>query len=287
MKSPPFAYRLAEDVPQALDLYAQSTGDAVYLAGGHSVVPSLSLRLQAPALLIDISRIAALGGISVGQDGLRIGATTPHAALLDNALVAQHAPLLVEAAAHVAHPAIRNRATFGGNLVLADPASEFPAVVRALRAVLEIEGPQGPRRIAAEDFFLDLYTTALEPGEILQAVLIPPPAPGQVTAFAELARRHGDFAMVGAAVRLVPDAGAIASADIVFHSVGLTPVRAAAAELALIGRALDGAAIAEACAALPQDLEPGDDPVLPAATRLHLAGVLLGRLLRRLQGELA
>lgn len=287
MKSSPFAYRLAEDVPQALQLYAQYGGDAVYLAGGHSLVPSLSLRLQAPAMLIDISRIQALGGISVGPDGLRIGATTPHAALLENPLVAQHAPLLVEAAAQVAHPAIRNRATFGGNLVLADPASEFPAVVRALRAVLEVEGPQGSRRVGAEDFFLDLYATALEPGEILSAIVIPPPEPGQVTAFAELARRQGDFAMVGAAVRLVPGQDGIALADIVFHSVGLTPVRAGSAEASLTGRPLSEAGIAAACAALAQDLEPGDDPVLPANTRLHLARVLLGRLLRRLQGELA
>ncbi|WP_225028157.1 FAD binding domain-containing protein [Xinfangfangia pollutisoli] len=287
MKAPPFAYRLAEDLPQALDLYARSAGDAVYLAGGHSIVPSLSLRLQAPALLIDISRIAALAGVSLGPEGLRIGATTPHAVLLEDPLVATHAPLLAEAARHVAHPAIRNRATFGGNLVLADPASEFPAVVRALRAELEVEGPEGARQIAAEDFFLDLYTTALQPGEILRAVLIPPPAPGQLVAFAELARRQGDFAMVGAAVRLVPKAGVIGTADIVFHSVGLTPMRAVAAEAALIGQALDAATIAAACAAVAQDLQPGDDPVLPAATRLHLAGVLLGRLLRRVQGEWA
>lgn len=287
MKAPPFAYRLAEDIPQALDIYALSGGDAVYLAGGHSIVPSLSLRLQAPAMLIDISRIAALGGVSLGPDGLRIGATTPHAVLLEDPLVAAHAPLLAEAARHVAHPAIRNRATIGGNLVLADPASEFPAVVRALRAVLEVEGPGGVHLIPADDFFLDLYTTALEPGEILRAILVPPPEQGQVTAFAELARRHGDFAMVGAAVRLVPGAGGIGAADIVFHSVGLTPMRAVAAEAALVGQALDGASVAAACAAVAQDLAPGDDPALPAATRLHLAGVLLGRLLRRLQGEWA
>lgn len=265
-----------------MDWYAQAAGEAVYLAGGHSVVPSLALRLQAPALLIDISRLSDLADISVGPRGLRIGAMTRHADVLSHPLIAGHAPLLAEAAKFVAHPAIRNRATFGGNLALADPASEFPAVVRCLRAVLDVVGPTGAREIAAEDFFVDLYSTALEPGEILRSVLIPPPLPGTRFAFDELARRHGDFAMVGVAVRLVEAEGRIAQADICFLAMGTTPVRAKGAEAALVGAVLDETAIMTAQAALTDDLVPSDDPALPAATRMHLARVLLGRILRRL-----
>jgi len=282
MKAPPFSYRLASDASQAMELYALSEGDAVYLAGGHSIVPSLALRLQAPSMLIDISRIDELFGISVSEDCLRIGAMTTHADLLDSPLVRQNAPLLVEAAAHVAHPAIRNRATLGGNLVLADPASEFPAVIRCLGAVIEVLGPHGMRDVPADEFFVDLYTTALEPGEILRAVRIQAPVSGESSAFLELSRRHGDFAMVGAAVRIVFGASAVERADIVFHSVANAPVRAVAAEAVLRGRVLQGSLISEACAALASDLAPTDDPVLPGATRLHLARVVLGRLLHRL-----
>lgn len=282
MKPPSFGYQLAESLPQALELYAQATDDVLWLAGGHSIVPSLALRLQAPGLLIDISRLPELSGIAVSDEGLRIGAMTRHAEILSNPLVLTHAPMLAEAAQFVAHPAIRNRASFGGNLALADPASEFPAVVRCLGGVFDIVGPDGARDVAAEDFFLDLYTTAIEPGEILRSILIPSPAPGTLTAFDELTRRHGDYAMVGAAVRLIPDGDRIGSAGICFHSVGATPVRAASAEAVLQGQALDTRAIAAARDALMQDLDPADEPILPGTIRLHLAQVLLGRILARL-----
>ncbi len=282
MKPPPFGYRLAESIPQALDWYAEFDGEATWLAGGHSIVPALALRLQAPAMLIDISRLTELAGITLTPAGLRIGATTTHAQILSHPLVRAHAPMLAQAAHFVAHPAIRNRATFGGNMALADPASEFPAVARCLGASFEIIGPEGERLVPAEDFFLDLFTTAIEPGEILRAILIPPQPPGTLMRFDELARRHGDFAMVGAAVRLHPEDGVIAGANLCFHSVGPVPMRAPAAEAALTGQPLADAAIRAAQAALAQDLEPADDASLSGAARLHLAGVLLGRILRDL-----
>ncbi|MFD1952284.1 FAD binding domain-containing protein [Sphingomonas arantia] len=282
MKPPSFGYQLAQDLPDAFAHYAAATDDVLWLAGGHSIVPSLALRLQAPGLLIDISRLPELAGITVSDDGLRIGATTRHAELLSNPLVAEHAPMLAQAAHFVAHPAIRNHATFGGNLALADPASEFPAVVRCLGGMFDIVGPDGERTVAAEDFFLDLYTTAIEPGEILRSILIPPAPPGTLTAFDELARRHGDYAMVGAAVRLVMDDGLIGQAGLCFHSVGATPIRAENAEAALVGHPLDDATITAARDALAQDLDPADEPTMPGATRLHLAEVLLGRILSRL-----
>lgn len=285
MKPPPFGYRAAATLDEAFDLYGCYEGEAIWLAGGHSVVPSLALRLQAPAALIDISRLPELTGISVSPAGLRIGALTRHAEILSSPLVATHAPMLAQAAGFVAHPAIRNHATFGGNLALADPASEFPAVIRCLGATFDIAGPEGSREVAAEDFFLDLYTTALEPGEILRSVLIPPLPQGAVTGFEEISRRHGDFAMAGAAVRLVSGGRKIEEACICFHSVGVTPVRAFAAERTLSGMTLDATAIRAAQAALPEDLDPPDDPAMPAATRLHLARVVLGRILHRLGGE--
>jgi carbon-monoxide dehydrogenase medium subunit len=282
MKPPSFGYQLAESLSQAFDFYNESADEVLWLAGGHSIVPSLALRLQAPGLLIDISRLPELAGITVSIEGLRIGAMTRHAEILSSPLVAAHAPMLAEAAHFVAHPAIRNHATFGGNLALADPASEFPAVVRSLGGVFDIVGPTGARDVAADEFFLDLYTTAIEPGEILRSVLIPPSAPGTLTAFDELARRHGDYAMVGAAVQIVCESNVIERASICFHSVGATPVRAACTEAMLIGQLLDEPAIVAAREALARDLDPSDEPTLPGTMRLHLAQVLLGRILTRL-----
>lgn len=281
MKSPAFDYLRVETVEDALAAFQSEEGDALYLAGGHSVVPSLTLRLQAPALLIDISAIPALAGISRQDGWLRIGAMTRHVEVLKDPLIGTHAPLLQAAAPHVAHQAIRNRGTLGGSLSFADPASEFPAVAMAMRAQMEVVGPDGLRRIPADAFFIDLYETAMAPGEILQALLVPPVRPGQVTAFDELARRRGDYAMVGVAVQAVLEE-VLADVSIAFLSVGNTPVRAAAAEAALIGRPVDAAAISAAQNAIETDLDPADDPQFPAATRLHLARVLLGRVLATL-----
>lgn len=282
MKSPAFEYLRVKTVADAFTAFQSEEGDALYLAGGHSIVPSLTLRLQAPALLIDISAIPELAGISLQDGWLRIGAMTRHVEVLKDPLIGSHAPLLQAAAPHVAHQAIRNRGTLGGSLSFADPASEFPAVALAMRAEMEVVGPDGVRRIPADAFFVDLYETAMAPGEILQAVLVPPVRSGQVVAFDELARRRGDYAMVGVAVQAVLLDGALADISIAFLSVGNTPTRAAAAEAALMGRAVDAAAISAAQNAIETDLDPADEPQFPAATRLHLARVLLGRVLATL-----
>jgi carbon-monoxide dehydrogenase medium subunit len=223
-------------------------------------------------------------------DGLlRIGALTRHAEMLTSPEIARHAPLLRLAAPHVAHPAIRNKGTIGGSLALADPAAEFPAVVLALDAELEIAGPAGRRRVKAGGFFRGLYETGLEPGEILTAVLVPPFGAQDRCAFDELARRRGDYAIVGAGVQGRFRGEQAEALSIVFLSVGPAPVRARSAEAATLGRLLTPAVIAEAQAALEQDLEPDEDVQTSKAMRLHLARVLLGRLLGRLatgaQGE--
>lgn len=282
MKAPAFDYRRVASVAEALDAYSSCGGEARYLAGGQSLLPALNLRLDAPDLLIDIGRIAALRGVAVDGDTLRIGALTRHAETLASPLVAAHAPILTQAAAYMAHPAIRNLGTMGGSLSLADPASELPACMRALGATLEITGPDGIRGVPADAFFRDLYETALVPGELLTAVRVPLAAPGARMHFAEIARRRGDYAMVGIAANLVLTDGLVTSARLGFCSVGPTPMRAPGAEAALTGHPLDADAIAAARAALADDLAPDDDDGLSAAARMHLARVLLGRVLAAL-----
>ncbi|MCJ2050335.1 FAD binding domain-containing protein [Methylobacterium sp. J-070] len=279
MKARAFDYRRVASVAEALDAYAGCPGEARYLAGGQSLLPALNLRLDAPDLLIDIGRIDALRGIAVEGGALRIGALTRHAETLASDLIATHAPMLTEAAAYMAHPAIRNLGTMGGSLALADPASELPACMRALGAYIEITGPAGIRSVAADAFFRDLFETAIAPGEILSAVRVPLGRPNTRMRFDEIARRRGDYAMVGLAAHLVLAGDAVETARLAFCSVGPTPVRAPAAEAALAGRPLEPESIAAAKAALAGDLDPDDDDTLSAAARKHLAGVLLGRVL--------
>lgn len=283
MKARAFDYRRVTSVAEALDAYAGCTAEARYLAGGQSLLPALNLRLDAPDLLIDIGRIDALRGISVEGDSLRIGALTRHAETLSSGLIAAHAPMLNEAAAFMAHPAIRNLGTMGGSLALADPASELPACMRALGASIEITGPAGTRNVAADDYFRDLFETVIAPGELLSAVRVPLAHPGTRMRFDEIARRRGDYAMVGLAAHLALAGDVIETARLAFCSVGPTPMRAPAAEAALAGRPLGLESIAAAKAALAADLAPDDDDTLSAAARMHLARVLLGRVLSALR----
>ena len=253
--------------------------DASYIAGGQSLVPALALRLQAPQLLIDIAHISELRGIELQGDWLRIGALTRHCKVLTDPLIRQHAPLYSEAAPHVAHPAIRNKGTLGGSISHADPASEFPAMTLALGAELEIANREGTRRVPADEFFIDLFQTAIEPGELLVAIHVPVVRPGHRWAFHELARRRGDFALVGCGVLAEFSEGVIEDVRIAFFSVGNTPLRARQTEQSLIGKKLDQAAIAAAQAVIGDDLDPPDDEQTPPAMKRHLARVLMGRLL--------
>lgn len=284
MKAGNFAYLRAASAPDAVAAYRACDGEARYLAGGQSLLASMNLRLQTPSLLIDIARIEALRGIEVEETHLRVGALTRHAELLASAEIAREVPLLAAAAPFVAHPAIRNRGTLGGSLALADPAAEFPAVALALGAGIEIHDGTRVREVAAEDFFIDLYETAIAPGEILTAVRFPRARPGQRFAFNELARRRGDFAIVGLAAAAQFEGETVADVRLAFLSVGPTPMRARKAEAALAGRPLDAASIAAARAALAEDLgEVSGDVQTSAETRLHLAGVLLKRQLEALR----
>src|SRR5215207_10615259 len=201
MKASAFAYARATSVANALELLTTHGERAKVLSGGQSLLPAMNLRLVAPELIIDIGELAELLGVVVKGDVLTIGALTRHADLLKSPEIAVHAPLLTEAVAHVAHPAIRNRGTIGGSLAHADPASELPACMLALGATIIARGPDGERRIAASEFFAGLYETALAPQELLVAVALLAPPKNSTHFFHEFARRRGDYAIVGLAAQ--------------------------------------------------------------------------------------
>jgi len=247
-------------------------------------VPALNMRLAQPSALVDINRVPGLDGIRLAPEGLVIGALARQEAVLRSPLVARHAPLIAQAMPHVAHLALRTRGTLGGSLALGDPAAELPACAVALDAVIRVARRGGEREVPAARFFRGIYATALEPGEILTAAVVPLRDASWRFHFGELARRHGDYALVGLATAARLDGGAIAEARLVFAGVGLTPVRATRGEAALVGRRPDAAALAAAGRALDADLDPPSDVHASAALRRHLARVLLARALAALVG---
>jgi len=281
MKPAPFAYHRPASLAETYDLLDRYGDGGRVLAGGQSLVPTLNMRLVTPRAVIDINRLPGLDEIRVTPEGLRIGALVRQEALETAALVAEHAPLIALAMPHVGHVAIRTRGTIGGSLALADPAAELPACAVALGAVIRAASRYGRRDIAAAEFFRGIYTTALEAGEILTEVLVPP-APGWRWAFQELARRHGDFALAGLAAGARVTAGVLEEARLVFLGVGTKPVRARVAEAALAGRRPDPDALAAAGRALDAELDPPGDIHGSSALRRHLARVLLGRVVRQL-----
>ncbi len=278
MKAPRFAYARPASIAEALALLQKHGDDARVLAGGQSLVPMLNFRLAAPKVLVDINRIESLAGIKVTKSFVRIGALTRHVELERSADVAKHLPLVAAAVPHIAHPAIRNRGTFGGSCALGDPAAELPACALALGAIFVVAGKKGERRIAAEDFFKGLYATALKAGELLVAVEFPLSKPGYASAFGELARRHGDYAMVGVAAHGSTAGGKFSDMRVALFGVGDRPLRTPGFEKALEGQT----AIDSALPKLDDDLAPRGDLHASAATKLHLAKVLAGRVLRQL-----
>ena len=264
MKAPRFAYARPASVAEALALLDKHKDDARVLAGGQSLVPMLNFRVAAPKVLVDINRIAALSGIKVTKSHVRIGALTRHVELERSPEIAKHLPLIAAAMPHIAHPAIRNRGTFGGSCALADPAAELPACALALEATLVVAGKKGERRVAAKDFFQGLYATALKPGELLIAAEFPLPKPGSKPAFGELARRHGDYAMVGVAAL-----GSNRGVRAVFFGVGDRPE-------VIEADTVDGV-LSKVGA-----LAPRGDLHASATMKLHLARVLAGRVLKEL-----
>ena len=276
MKASAFSYARADSVADAVRLLAVHGDGARLLAGGQSLMSAMNLRLLAPDWLIDIGAIPDLRGITMTGATIRIGAGTRHAEIAGSPEIATHLPLLAQAIAQVAHPAIRNRGTLGGNLAHADPASELPACMLALDAVIIAAGPDGERRIAADAFFTGIYQTALRASELLVAVEIPVPASGAVCFFHEFARRQGDYAIVGLSAQALLTDGALGDLRLAYFAAGDRPTLAVKAARELTG-ALTPERLAAAQAALADDLSPHDDQQATAAMRLHLARVLLGR----------
>ena len=276
MKPAPFAYAKARSVDHAIELLARPDGEARLLAGGQSLIATLNMRLSAPKLLIDLNGIGGLAGISVKNGMLEIGALTRHAEVERSADIARHAPLIALAMPHIGHAAIRNRGTFGGSVAFADPAAELPACLLALGGDVDIAGPQGKRTVKADDFFKGLFETALGPTDVLTAIRVPAATNDMRVGFAEYARRHGDYAMVGLAASAKANGKGLTDIRLAYFGVGNTPLRAKKAEAALAGGNVD-----DAVKALASDLDPPADVQATGPTKKHLAGVLLRRVARQ------
>ncbi len=284
MKPPAFKYYAPTTVEEALALLAEHGYDAKPLAGGQSLIPTMNFRLAAPAVLVDLNRISDLSYIRAADDGgVRVGAMTRHARVERDALISARAPLVHETMPHIAHPQIRNRGTYGGSLAHADPAAELPAVTVALGGKVLARSQRGERWIPAEEFFIGLFTTVLEPDELLVEVALPPLPARTGWAFDEVARRHGDFALVGAAgVITLDDRGRCADVRLVFMGVGEGPVVAREAMNILKGEEPGEEAIRAAAEKASQaDIDPIGDVHASADFRRHLAKVLARRVLTK------
>jgi aerobic carbon-monoxide dehydrogenase medium subunit len=280
MKPPLFDYRCPSSLDEALALRSEFTDDSVVLAGGQSLMPMLNLRLARPEVLIDLGRVAELAEISELDGGVSLGAMTRQRSAERSDLIRERAPLVQQALGHVGHPTIRNRGTVGGSVAHSDPAAELPAVCVALDAELVARGVAGERTIAAEDFTVGFMTTALAPDELLVEIRIPAAAGTFRTAFIEIARRHGDFALVGVAAAIALDGdGLINDARLVFTGVGLIPVRAREAEASLLGTSGGPAALATAAGLVTGELQPRTDGHASGDYRRRVASVLARRAL--------
>jgi carbon-monoxide dehydrogenase medium subunit len=283
MKASAFSYARATSVANALELLGSHADKAKVLAGGQSLMPAMNLRLVSPDFIVDIGELAELRGIRVKDSILTIGALTRHVDLLKSPEIAAYAPLLTEAVAHIAHPAIRNRGTIGGSLAHADPASELPACMVALDASIVVQGQGGERRVAAADFFKGIYETALCAQELLIAVELPVAQKNSTHFFSEFARRQGDYAITGLAAWAVIEGKFFTDLRLVFFAVGDRPVLAKAAQ-SLVRVAITPAVLSDASMALGEELDPQQDQQATASMRQHLAKVLMARCINTLLG---
>jgi aerobic carbon-monoxide dehydrogenase medium subunit len=284
MKAAAFSYVRVTRVGEAIAHLAEHGERAKVLSGGQSLMPAMNLRLLTPELIVDIGALDELRGITIRDDSILIGALTRHADLQTASEIAKCAPLLKQAIAHVAHPAIRNRGTIGGSLAHADPAAELPACMIALNATIVARGPDGERRIDAEKFFTGIYETMLSPQELLVAVELPLAPKNAGHFFGEFARRQGDFAIVGLAAQAVVEDDRLKDFRPVFFGVGDRPMLVAATK-ELVGKAVTPEALSESLQALGDELDPPEDQVANSAMRRHLAKVLLKRCVGELLGR--
>ena len=281
MKPAPFRYIAASSLEQALALKAQHGDEAKFLAGGQSLIPAMNFRLARPTILIDINGIESLAGVRPSEATTRVGPLTRYRALQRDAAFAGLFPLIGEALPHIAHPQIRNRGTIGGNLSHADPASELPAITVALRARFHVQSATRARSIEASDFFVSALTTDLEPDEMLTEIELPLQRPRTGSCFMEVARRRGDFAIVGVAAQItLDDHRACSDIRLAFCGVGDTPVDASPAASMLIGQSPTDNTFRDVAASVQTMIEPSGSVHATADYQRHLAGVLTKRALR-------
>ncbi|HEY4373101.1 MAG TPA: xanthine dehydrogenase family protein subunit M [Burkholderiales bacterium] len=284
MKAPAFDYARPATLAEVFDLLEAHGDEAKLLAGGQTLMATLNMRLSQPAILIDITALneSAVGGIREDGGMVSIGALVKHREIERSTLIAQKLPLLAQAVPHVAHVAIRNAGTFGGSVAFADPAAEYPACLVALDATLVLVSRNGERKVAAREFFKALYETDLRPGELVARAEFQALQPGYRSAFLELARRHGDYAIVGVAAHGKVAGGVLSDVRLAYLGVGGTPVLGRQAMAALEGQKYSTEAAGAAQRALAGDLDPAADLYSSGATKMHLARVLTGRALAAL-----
>jgi aerobic carbon-monoxide dehydrogenase medium subunit len=280
MKLPAFDYEAPRTVSEAVELLAEHQDEASVLAGGQSLIPLLALRLAHPAVLIDINGIAELSGVSAADGWVAIGAMTRAYVAEESETVAGALPLLAAALPLIGHEAIRSRGTIGGSLAHADPAAELPAVARALDAEFVVRAKSGERVVPAAEWFEGYLTTSRHPGELLVEVRFPAAGPGTGISFQEVARRHGDFAIVGLAVSLMVSEGSISDARLAFAGMSDVPVRAAEAENLLVGERPSTELFDEAARRATHSVDPPADLHGSAEYRRKVAAALVRRGLR-------
>jgi CO/xanthine dehydrogenase FAD-binding subunit len=278
VKPPSFEYVAPRSLDEALASLAEHGDAGKVLAGGQSLVPLLNMRLAGPDVLIDINNVHELSGLDVWDGGVAIGALVRQSELEHAAIARQRTPLLVEAMALVGHPPIRHRGTVGGSLAHADPAAELPAAMLALEASLLVRSARGQRVVLAEEFFVGNLTTAMSPDELLTEIRVPGVPAGTGSAFLEVSRRSGDFAVCGAAALVTLDAsGRVGRVRVALCGVGSGPVRARLVEQALVGELPSGAALEDASRRVVDEIDPASDIHGSAAYRRKLAVVMTRR----------
>ncbi|HTP10135.1 MAG TPA: xanthine dehydrogenase family protein subunit M [Anaerolineae bacterium] len=278
MKPSVFDYYAPDSLDEALALLAQYGSDVKPLAGGQSLVPAMNFRVLHSAALVDLNRLTVLEHIRQFDGELRIGSMTRQRRIERDPLVAQFAPLLHETMPYIAHPQIRNRGTLGGSLVHADPAAELPVIAVALNARLRVQSVKGERWLTANDFFLGMFTTALQPDELLVEIAFPPLPMEAGWSFMEFARRHGDYALIGVAAWItLDDRGVCRDARLVYLNAGNGPIDARSAAQLLRGREISDEAIEASSAAADREIEPTGNVHCSPAYQRHLARVLTRR----------
>lgn len=270
-----FDYEVAESVDHAVQLLAERE-DAKLLAGGHSLIPAMRIRLARPSLLVDLGRLEELSYVRDAGETVAIGALTRHRDVVESDLLREHCPIVSFAASLIGDPQVRHRGTIGGSIAHGDPASDLPSVILALDGEVVVRGPAGERTIQANHCFTGVFTTAIQPGEVLTEVRVPKLGPGTGWSYLKMHRRAQDWATVGVAAVVERSNGSIDRAAIGLTNMGGTPLRAAAAEEAIAG----GASIEDASALVPEGTEPSSDQAASADFRRHLARVLGRRALQ-------